>query len=445
MKGELALLGGAPAVPAGFADPGLVGWPVVTEAEHAALRDVLDKGLFTSNDGGRGEVAALEREWADHVGVAHCAAVSNGTAAIELVLAALDVEPGSEVLVPALTFIASAVAPVARMLVPVFVDIDPVTFLLDPVAVEAAITPRTRVILAVHLHGLPCELTELRAIARRHGLFLIEDAAQAQDATYRGMRVGGFGDAATVSLNATKNLPTCGEGGLVTTDDAELHRKVVLHRQFGEDLRGGQSRDYLSRVLAGNEKLSAVQAAFTRCQLARLDGYTRARDHNVRRLLDRVGGLPGTTWPSCPPDRTHAWYILRTRFSPAALGYDDVPPAAFRDALRRVLRAEGVPVQPYQQLPLPAQPAFQELAGYGGYPWRLPGVSPPDYRAANFPVTCQVLDDSLTLQRWHLSPAAGPVLDRCADAFEKVWDNLDAVVAVARARPRSRSSRTVAR
>ena len=441
MSGGLALFGGDPAIPAGFADKSLVGWPVVTEAEHAALRDVLERGLFTSNDGGKGEVSALEREWADYVGVPYAAAISNGTAAIELVLAALDLEPGDEVLVPALTFIATAAAPVARMLVPVFVDIDPVTFLLDPAAVEAAITPRTRAIIAVHLHGLPCDLAELRAIADRHGLFLVEDAAQAQDALYRGERVGGFGHAATVSLNVTKNLPTCGEGGLVTTRDAELHRKVVLHRQFGEDLRGGHSRDYLSRLLAGNEKMSAVQAAFTRCQLAVLPDHTAARDRNVRRLLDRLSALPGSTWPTCPDDRTHAWYILRARFDPAVLGYDGIAPTAWRDALRRVLRAEGVPAQPYQLVPLPGQPAFQQLAGYAGYPWKLPGVPPPDYRSEDHPVTCAVLDDSLTLQRWHLNPAAAPVLDKVADAFEKVWGRLDEVAAIARAKPRARSAR----
>src|SRR5581483_593062 len=196
-----------------------------------------------------------------------------------------------------------------------------------------------------------CDMTALRALADRHGLYLIEDAAQAQGARYRGRRTGALGDLATFSLNVTKNLPTCGEGGLVTTPRADLHASVVLGRQFGEDLRPGRDRDYISRVLAGNEKLSAVQAAFTRCQLSRLEEYVRARDHNARALLARLARLPGVRVPQCPPDREHAWHILRLRFDPVQAGLSDVGAGPLRAAVHRALRAEGVPLLPYQQVP----------------------------------------------------------------------------------------------
>jgi dTDP-4-amino-4,6-dideoxygalactose transaminase len=439
---RLAMFGGSRTVDPGEAGPATA-WPVITEAEHEAVRGVLDGGLFTSNDGGRGAVSRLQDDWARYVGTRHCAAVANGTAALALSLAALDLEPGSEVLVPAFTFIGTAIPVVQRMLVPVFVDVDPDTYTMDPVLAEAAVTPRTRAIIAVHLHGLPADMAALRAVADRHGLFLIEDAAQAQGATYRGRRAGSLGDLGATSLNVVKNLPTCGEGGLITTDDDALHERVVLARQFGEDLRAGAERDYLSRTLAGNEKLSAVQAAFTGAQLARLDAYAAARTANVTAFLDRLAALPGIAVPVCPPDRTHAWHIVRLRFSPQQLGRPDVAPGALRAVLRRALRAEGVPMQQYQVLPVPAQPAFQERTGFGGYPWRLPGASAAAYRAEDHPVTLAVIEDSLTLQRWHLNPAAGPVLQRCADAFEKVWDDRQTLLGLAAQSSRGRTRQEV--
>jgi dTDP-4-amino-4,6-dideoxygalactose transaminase len=433
---ELAMFGGPRAVPKDVITQERVGWPVVTDDERAAVVRVLDSGKFTSNSMGDGEVQLLERQWAAYVGAPHCAALSNGTAAVALMLAALGLQPGDEILVPALTFIGSVAGPVQRLLIPVFVDIDPRTFTIDPVAAEAAITPRTRAILAVHLHGLPCDMTALRSLADRHGLLLVEDAAQAHGATHLGTRAGALGDAAAFSLNVTKNLPTCGEGGLVTTARPETHEQVVLMRQFGEDLRPGRPRDYMSRLLAGNEKLSAVQAAFTRCQLDRLPAYVAARERNARALLDRLAALPGLLGPVVPEGRGHAWHILRIRFDPAAAGHPDIAPGPWRAALARVLQAEGVPVQPYQLVPLPGQRAFQTREGVGaGYPWSLPGARAQDYRIEDHPVTMAVIEDSLTLQRWHLNPAAAPVLDRVADGFEKAWANLDAVASLARSAP----------
>ncbi|MGW4926781.1 DegT/DnrJ/EryC1/StrS family aminotransferase [Streptomyces parvulus] len=427
----LAMFGGPRAVPKDRVTKDQVGWPVITDAERQAVVGVLDSGQFTSNNPGAGQVQLLEREWAALVGTAHCAAVSNGTTALELALTAAGVEPGTEILVPALSFIASAVAPVHRLVVPVFVDIDPVTYTMDPRAAAAAITPRTSAILAVHLHGLPCDMAELRELADRHGLLLIEDAAQAHAAEYRGRRTGALGDVAAFSLNVVKNLPTCGEGGLVTTDDPDLYARLLRHRQFGEDLEGRDKRDYISHELAGNAKLSAVQAAFTRCQLGRLEEYHQARDRNVRALLDRLGALPGLRVPHCPDDRTHAWHILRFRFCAEGMGIEGATPGAVRAAVERVMRAEGVPLQQYQPVPLPQQKALVSREGFGGYPWRL---RPGDYGPGeDHPNTLAVIEDSLTLQRWHLNPAAGPVLQDCAAAFEKVWAHLDQVAALARA------------
>jgi dTDP-4-amino-4,6-dideoxygalactose transaminase len=409
-----------------------VRWPDVRDEDRDAVLRVLESDRLVSNAEGEVEVAALEREWAEYVGTEHCVAVANGTVAISLALAALGVEPGDEVVVPALTFIGTALAVVHQLAVPVFADVDPVTFNLDPAAAAEAIGPRTRAILAVHLHGLPAELAELSALAARAGVELVEDAAQAHGARYGDGVVGSIGHAGCFSLQATKNLPTCGEGGLVTTDDPAVYENVVLRRQFGEWLEEGTTRSYTSTVLGWNAKLNPVQAAFTRSQLARFGDYARRRDANVRALLARLSELPGITVPACPPDRTHAWHILRFRFSPADAGVD-APAAAFRRALHRVLRAEGVPLSRYQLVPLPEQEVFARPAGFGGgVPWTLGGERARTNGATAFPVASAVIEDSLTLQKRHIHPESGPLLERYAAAFEKVWENLDAVGRLAR-------------
>jgi dTDP-4-amino-4,6-dideoxygalactose transaminase len=416
---RLAMFGGTRTVDADAGSSPDTVWPIVTDAERDAVLGVLDSGRFTSVQ--HGEVQLLEQEWADFVGVRHCAALSSGTAAIELALVATGIESGAEVLMPAFSFIATAAAPLLRGLVPVFVDIDPVTYTIDPVAAAAAITPRTRAILAVHLHGLPCDMDALRALADRHSLVLIEDAAQAHGATYRGRQAGSLGDVAAFSLNASKNLPTSGEGGLLSTDDQAVYERVLLHRQFGEDLNGRGERAYLSRVVAGNAKLGSIQAAFTRCQLSRLAERHEQRDRNVRRFLDRLAALDGIVVPHCPDDRTHAWFQLRLRFDNREAGCPEVAPGALRSILQRALRAEGVPVRPYQSLPLPAQPALR-----GSHAGERP------YRPEDHPATLALIEDSLTIQRWHLNPAAGPLLGRCADAFEKVWEQRELLLPAAR-------------
>lgn len=423
--GGLAIRGGRPAVPRGLRN---FPWPIVTDADQQAVLATLGGGRLVSNVDGDTAVSLLEAQWARRCGVAHCVGVSNGTTALSAALAALDVGPGDEVIVPALSFIASALAPVHQMAVPVFVDVDPVTFTMDPAALTAAITPRTRAVLPVHLHGQPADMDTIGAIARAAGLAVVEDAAQAHGATYRGRAVGSLGDMAAFSLQVTKNLPTCGEGGLLTTDDPELHRKAMLIRQFGEVIEAGASRDYISYRLGWNHKLNSVQAAFALSQLTRFDDYERARQRNVPRFLDRLAALPGVRVPRPAPGTTHAWHILRLRFDPVAAGLDDLGPGAFRAALHEVLRAEGVPISRYQMLPLPQQPVFTERTGFGGgYPWAA-GAAAPEGR---HPVTEAVIDDSLTLQKRHLHPDAGRALDRYADGFEKVWEHLDVVRAVA--------------
>ena len=424
----LAVFGGEPAVPRALRR---VPWPVVTDADRAAVLGVLDSGRLVGTAEGETAVPELERRWAEQVEVGHCVAVSNGTTAISLALAGLGIGPGDEVIVPALSFIATALGPLHQMAVPVFADIDPVTFNLDPADVARRITPRTRAIVAVHLHGLPADLDALTELARRHGLAVVEDAAQAHGARLHGRPVGGLGAVGAFSLQVSKNLPTCGEGGLVTTDDAALAGRIRQARQFGEVIEDGRPRDYISYRLGWNAKINPIQAAFAASQLDRFDAYEKMRQANIPPLLARLAALPGITVPTVGPDRTHAWHILRFRFDPAALGLAGVPPEAFCRVVRRLLRAEGVPLSRYQLLPLPEQTVFTERIGFGGgYPWTAAGgASEP----GTYPVTSAVLADSLTLQKRHLHPDSGPLLQRYADAVEKVWEHREVLASMATA------------
>jgi perosamine synthetase len=425
--GTLAAFGGQPAVPRVLRG---MPWPVITDDDRHAVLAALDGGPLVSNVDGGSPVSRLESRWSERCGTSWCIGTSNGTTALTAALAGLGVGPGDEVIVPALSFIATGLAPVHQMAVPVFVDVDPVTFTMDPTAVRAAIGPRTAALLPVHLHGHPADMPALMELASARGLAVVEDAAQAHGASHHGRPVGSWGDAGAFSLQVTKNLPTCGEGGLLVGDDPQLQSRIRMVRQFGEVIEPGQDRDYISYVLGWNHKLSAVQAAFTLSQLDRFDAYEQARQRNVTRLLARLGELPGVTVPTVADGSTHAWHILRFRFDPQAAGLSGIAPGAFRAALHRLLRAEGVPVSRYQLMPLPDQQVFTDRIGFGhGYPWAA-GEPGPD-GGDECPVSRQIVDDSLTLQKRHLHPDAGPALDSYADGFEKVWCNLDIVARMA--------------
>ena len=412
----LAMLGGEPAVPA---DLPAGSWPVVpAEAEDAVL-GVLRSGRLTATASGEHEVAGLEREWAAFTGVAHCAAVGSGTAALEVALTALDVR-GREVVVPALTMNATAQAVLAAGATPVFADIGTDTFTLDPASATDAAGPDTAALLPVHLHGLPADMDELLALGARLDVPVIEDAAQAHGARYRNRTVGALGAAGCFSLHPSKNLPTCGEGGLVTTASQDLHDAVVALRNFGER-PPRRTRSYIAHRTAGNARIGPIEAAFTRIQLRALPAHAARRERDVSAFLAHLDGLPGLRVPYVPSDRTHAWHILRFRLAPDEMNLADVGPAAVRNALHRALRAEGVPVSQYQVAPLPAHPAFRS------------GTA-PDEVADRFPNACATVDGSLCLQRRHLGPGSDRLLRAYADAFEKVWEQLPLIQRMARSR-----------
>lgn len=423
---ELAIHGGYPAIPAGTVRSR---WPLVTVEDVSAVVAALSDGRLSWID--NQEVAALESDWAGYVGVDHCIAVNSGTAALHAAVAAAGVEPGDEVLVPALTFLASATSVVHHQGIPVFADIDPETFTLDPAEVEGRITSRTRAIIAVHLHGLPADMNPLLKIAERHRITLIEDAAQAPGAEYNGRKVGSIGHMAAFSIMAGKNFPTAGEGGLFTTDDPELRDRADMLKMFGERGTPAGAREYNALTMGWNYRLSSLLAAFARSQLRRLDATTATVQENANYLSSELAKIPGLIPPHVPPDRTHVYHHFRLMLDPLAAGVE-LPAGVFRRAIRDVMAAEGLDLIQYQNRPVPSQELFRARIGYGkGCPWTC-GFASRDvtYHGEEFKQTLEVIRSSLLIGT-RLCMATfldGQNVERYLDAFSKVFDNLDELV-----------------
>ena len=273
--------------------------PDIGPAEEEAVLDVLRSGMVAM---GR-KTAEFEAAWAAYCGVRHAVMMSNGTVATEAILRALGIGPGDEVITVSFSFNATVSTILQVGATPVFVDIREDDFTMDPGLVEAAVTPRTKAIMPVHLYGLMADMDPLADIARRHGLHLVEDAAQAHGATYRGRKAGSFGPA-MFSLYATKNLMT-GEGGMATTDDDELADRLRLYRNHG------MRRRYYHDELGTNFKPTDLAAALGLAQLPRLDERTEVRRRNAAVL---TAGLAGYLTPHVPAGREHVWHQYTMRF-----------------------------------------------------------------------------------------------------------------------------------
>jgi dTDP-4-amino-4,6-dideoxygalactose transaminase len=313
--------------------------------QYAEISAEIDKAAVAVLAGGEyilgPQVEAFEREMAEYIGVAHGVGVASGTEALYLILKALGIGPGDEVVTTGFTFIATAEAIANCGATPVFADIDARTYDIDPGSIRHKLTGRTAAVVAVHLYGLPSALTELCAIAATAGIDLIEDCAQAHGARHGGRRVGSFGRAAAFSFTPTKPLGGAGDGGMVCTDDAELARKLRALRVHGSD--GG----YECAELGTNSRLDELQAAILRVKLDRLEEWNRERRRTAK-AYDDV--LQGVLTPFVPEGAEHVYHQYTVRSSD-------------RDGLQGALDKARIGSRVYYPIPMHLQPCFHGL-GY---------------------------------------------------------------------------------
>lgn len=339
------LIRNAPEVP--FLDLRAAHARYADELKAAAAR-VIDSGWYVLGQ----ELAAFEREFAGYCGVDHAIGVGNGLDALTLILRGYRelgrLAEGDEVIVPANTFIASFLAITENRMVPVPIEPDPATFNLDPAQVETAIRPRTRAIMAVHLYGQLADMAGLRALARRQGLLLIEDAAQAHGATMEGRRAGAFGDAAAFSFFPTKNLGALGDGGAVVTGDARLAERVRALRNYGSNVK------YRHLFPGVNSRLDELQAAMLRVKLRYLDEEIAHRREVARRYRDGIRNAH-IQLPAVAEEAAHVWHLFVVR-------------SARRDDLQQHLHAHGIQSQVHYPVPPHRQPAYLALLGRARLP-----------------------------------------------------------------------------
>ena len=430
----LALFGGPPVLHRAAHRP----WPEITDAERAAVMRVLDRGVLSGANAP--EATALEGEFGALASARYCLLTHSGTSALHLALAISGVRAGDHVLVPAYSFVATAFAVIHAGAIPIFVDVDPRTGNMDPALAAQAISRRTRAIMPVHVHGCPADLGPLLALAEKHGLAVVEDAAQAHGATYQGRPVGALGSAGGFSLQSSKNL-SAGEGGMFVTNDRACAEAANRLRNFGQDVALPTRGDFdAARPLDGRRALDAqrvgwmyrgneMMAAFARAQLARLPERTARCQRNADRLSQALRALPGVLPPHVPEDRTSVHHKFRVQLDPAAAG-SSLSRRALRDVVSEALTAEGLEVVQWQSNALPAQGAFQPAGGLGSvFPWSADRETDfaLAYDPARYPRTRELLDGSVVLfsQSCPLIAQTEDVVDRYAEAFARVWSRLD--------------------
>lgn len=358
--------------------------------ELALLREVLDSGTLNCTKGS--QVKAFEQAFAARYGMPHARAVTSGTAAIHCAVAAIDPEPGDEIVTTPITDMGALTPILYQQAIPIFADVDPVTLNITPETVAARITPRTRAIIATHLFGAPCDVAGIRRIADRHGIPVVEDCAQAYLAEQNGQLVGTIGTIGCFSLQQGKHMTT-GEGGIVVTADPALARWMVL---FSDKAWGYGDPRPDHYFLALNYRMTELQGAVARAQLAKLDAVVARRQRTAARLTEMLGDVEGLTLPKPLPGCTHVYWKYPLIVDPAA-----VPGGA--DGLGNALKARGVFCAPrYIQKPAFLCQVFTERKTYGksGCPWscRLrDGGTDVRYDPTEYPGTLQGLERVVVL------------------------------------------------
>ncbi len=334
----------------------------------AAVHRVLESGQFIlGKDVGEFECAA-----AGYLGVEYALGCASGTDALQIALMGLGIGPGDEVITTPFTFVATTETIVLLGARPVYVDIDPVTFNIDPAGIAAAVTSRTKAILPVHLYGRAADMDPIMAVARQHGIPVLEDAAQAMGASYRGKKVCSIGDVAAISFFPSKNLGAFGDAGMVTTNDRALWERMKMIALHGSKTR------YYHDVLGINSRLDTLQAVILSVKLAHLDRWNATRRSNARRYTELLEGVPVTT-PAPAPDGEHIFHQYTLR----------VPN---RDALAHHLVSLGIPHAVYYPIPLHLQKAY---AAFGGRPGQFPVAEQAATEVISLPMHTELTEEQM--------------------------------------------------
>jgi dTDP-4-amino-4,6-dideoxygalactose transaminase len=379
-------------------------WPQYRAAELWALSRVLRSRRWGTLGP---ETRKFEDEFGAYLGVSHCQTIANGTVALEAILRALDIGPGDEVIVPAYTFIATATAVLMVGATPVFADLDPRYNTIDPVDVERRITDRTRAVIPAHIAGFPADLDELTAIVTKHGIALVEDAAQAHGSEWEGRKLGTIGTAGSFSFQLSKNL-SAGEGGAVVTEDKTLADRVWSIHHIGRR-RGGLW--YGHYELSSNYRMTDWQAAVLRAQLQRLEGQIATRERSVALLNESIGAIDGVTIFERHPKATritHHLYMFRV--DPSVLGVSK------KETVIRALEAEGIPVTG-GYVEIQKQPLFADQTVRRA----LPDV---DFSSISLPATERACKETIWLPQ-NLLLAGKRTLEKVALGIAKIFSNRD--------------------
>ena len=428
-----AILGGTPVRTQPFAHRVTMG-----QAEQVAVREVLDSDVLSAFIGSAGKffnggtrVLEFESAWTSTYGFKHAISVNSWTAGLVTAIGACGIEPGDEVICPPFTMSASATSCLFYGGIPVFADIDPETFCIDPASIERCITPRTKAIMVVHLFGHPADMDAILAIAAKHSLKVIEDAAQAPGVFYKGRPVGTIGDVGGFSLNFHKHIHT-GEGGVIVTNDDRLAHRCRLIRTHGENAMEGMSDEEMANCIGNNYRLTEIQSAIGTAQLAKLKGHLATRTLLVDHLRKRLQGLPGLRPQAHPAESTHAYYLLPMHFDAQAAGMSR---SQFVQAVLAELPKpqgfEGTALTEGYVKPLYLTPIYQKRIAIGtkGFPFNLAPAGWPVYDKGICPVTERMYEKELLLCPVVREPLTTSDMDDVADAITKVLENAGAIAA----------------
>lgn len=355
---KLAIFGGEPVRKEPFPQ-----YPVIGEEEITSVNRVLKRGVLSGYAASNGpeflggkNVKKFEQKFAEYHGIDYAIAVNSATAGLHISLAAADIGPGDEVIVPPYTFTSTATSVLMHNAIPVFVDVDPKTYCLDPTKIEDAITPYTKAIIPVHLLGHPAEMDTIMQIAKEHDLTVIEDCAQSPGARYKNKLVGTIGNCGVFSFQETKNMVT-GEGGMVITKDPLLAERCRMIRNHGEAVIE-RNRSYISNIIGWNYRMTEIEAAIGIEQLKKLDKFNAIRIRNAKFLSAKLSKIKGINIPFEASDIFHVYHVYGMTYDEKEVG---IPRKFFVDALN----AEGIPFGTGYPHPLYENPLFKKQIAYG--------------------------------------------------------------------------------